>query len=430
MKYKSTNNKSELVSFRDAVLKGLADDNGLYFPTEIPSLPETFFKNLPKMKLPEMAFEFLKPYIGNDLEPTELKDLLEEALNFDIPLVQLDADKYALELFHGPTLAFKDVGARIMARLFSRFRRGNRKITILAATSGDTGSAVANGFLGVDGIQVVVLYPHGMVSNLQEKQFTTLGKNITAVEVNGTFDDCQRMVKEAFSDKELNEEMQLSSANSINVARFLPQAVYYFYAYAQLKDFSKPLIFSVPSGNYGNLTAGLFAKHSGLPVERFIASANINDVVPQYLHTGKFQPRPSVCTISNAMDVGNPSNFARILELYQHSWEDVKKDIQGYHYTDSQTLKAISDVYKQYHYIMDPHGAVAYLGLSEYLKTHKATGIFLETASPAKFYETVETQIPVKVEIPDALQKSLSLKKLSISMDANFADLKQFLLTL
>ena len=428
MKYRSTNNKSTKVSFKDAVIKGLADDKGLFFPMEIPKLQDSFFKRLPGLSISEIAFEFLKPYTGNDLSDNELKELLADALNFDIPLVEVKQGIFSLELFHGPTLAFKDVGARIMARFLSKFVGKNKKVTILVATSGDTGSAVANGFLNVEGIDVVVLYPKGMVSNIQEKQFTTLGKNITALEVNGTFDDCQRMVKEAFTDKGLNEKMQLSSANSINVARFLPQAIYYFYAYAQLQDKSKPVVFSVPSGNYGNLTAGLIAKRSGLPISKFIASANINKVVPEYLETGIFETKPSVSTISNAMDVGNPSNFVRIQELYDYSWGKIKKDIKAFSFTDEQTRKIITEVHKETNYTLDPHGAVAYLGLSEYLNENKASGIFLETAHPAKFYETVEKQIPEKLNIPERLKNYLEKEKKSIEIDNSLDDLKDVLM--
>ncbi|RLD69106.1 MAG: threonine synthase [Bacteroidetes bacterium] len=428
MKYKSTNHKSPEVSFKNAVVKGLADDKGLFFPVEIPKLPESFFKKLSRLSLREIGHEVLKPYVGDDLSDNELKALLDDALNFDIPLVEIKPQIFSLELFHGPTLAFKDVGARIMARFLSKFVDKNKKVTVLVATSGDTGSAVANGFLNVEGIDVVVLYPKGMVSNIQEKQFTTLGSNIAALEVNGTFDDCQRMVKEAFADIDLNNTLQLSSANSINVARFLPQAIYYFYAYAQLKDKSKPVVFSVPSGNYGNLTAGIIAKRSGLPVHNFIASANINNVVPEYLRTGVFNPLSSVSTISNAMDVGNPSNFARIMELYSHSWGKIKLEIEGYSFTDEETRQIIFDVYQKHEYILDPHGAVAYLGLSEYMKKNDVNGIFFETAHPAKFYETVEKQISVKVDIPERLEKFLSKEKNTIEIGNSLDNLKQVLL--
>ena len=428
MNYYSTNKRSSKVSFKQAVIKGLADDKGLYFPEEIPLLPKSFFEEIDTYSIDEIAYQFLKPYVGNDLPNNELSDLLSEALNFDIPLVPVYDELYSLELFHGPTLAFKDVGARVMARFLSKFAAQDNKVTVLVATSGDTGSAVANGFLNVPGIDVVVLYPQGMVSEIQEKQFTTLGNNITALEVQGTFDDCQRMVKQAFADKELNKKMQLSSANSINVARFLPQAVYYFYAYAQIKDKTKPVVVSVPSGNYGNLTAGLIAKKSGLPIKHFIASANINDVVPEYLEKGVFTPRPSVATISNAMDVGNPSNFARILELYNHDWKKITADISGFSFTDDETRQAIKLVYNQYGYILDPHGAVAYLGLNEYLKQNQAQGIFLETAHPAKFYDTVRQVIPDGLQIPENLKQSLAKSKKSIVIGNSFGDLKEFLL--
>ena len=428
MNYYSTNKRSSKVSFKQAVIKGLAEDKGLYFPEEIPLLPKSFFDEIDTYSIDEIAYQFLKPYVGNDLSNNELSELLKEALNFDIPLIPVYDELYSLELFHGPTLAFKDVGARVMARFLSKFAAQDNKVTVLVATSGDTGSAVANGFLNVPGIDVVVLYPQGMVSEIQEKQFTTLGNNITALEVQGTFDDCQRMVKQAFADKELNKKMQLSSANSINVARFLPQAVYYFYAYAQIKDKTKPVVVSVPSGNYGNLTAGLIAKKSGLPIKHFIASANINDVVPEYLEKGVFTPRPSVATISNAMDVGNPSNFARILELYNHDWKKITADISGFSFTDDETLNAIKLVYNQYGYILDPHGAVAYLGLNEYLKQNQAQGIFLETAHPAKFYDTVRQVIPDGLQIPENLKQSLAKSKKSIVIGNSFGDLKEFLL--
>ncbi len=428
MNFYSTNKKSNKVSFKEAVIKGLADDKGLYFPEEIPLLPLSFFQELEKFSISEIAYHFLKPYVGNDLSNNDLIDLLNDALNFDIPLVKVHNNIYSLELFHGPTLAFKDVGARVMARFLSKFINKDNKVTILVATSGDTGSAVANGFLDVAGIDVVVLYPKAMVSEIQEKQFTTLGKNISALEVKGTFDDCQRMVKEAFADKELNEKMQLSSANSINIARLLPQAVYYFAAYAQLPDKAKPFAISVPSGNYGNLTAGVIAKKSGLPLARFVASANINDVVPEYLEKGVFKARPSVSTISNAMDVGNPSNFVRLLELYGNNWDKIKSEIIGYSFTDEQTREAIQSIYKNHNYILDPHGAVAYLGLTEYLKTNKIQGIFLETAHPAKFYDTVQKEVSGKLEIPQRLKESLKKEKKSIQIGNNLSELKDFLL--
>ncbi len=427
MKYYSTNHKAERTSFKDAVLKSMAGDGGLYFPEKIPVLPEAFFERLPGMSLSEIGFYFLKPYVSGALPDTELRDILEDVFSFDIPLTEVEPDKFALELFHGPTLAFKDVGARMLARLLSRFSAGH-KTTVLVATSGDTGSAVAHGFLGMPNIEVVVLYPKGKVSQLQEKQFTTLGKNITALEVNGNFDDCQRMVKAAFADDDLKKQMDLSSANSINIARLLPQAIYYFYAFGQLKIRKKPVVVSVPTGNLGNIAAGLLAKKSGLPVACFVASGNRNNVFQEYLETGIFRPRPSVPTLSNAMDVGNPSNLVRIQELYNQSSEAAGRDIVPFHFSDQDTRRTIADVYRRTRYILDPHAAVAYRGLSAYMKGKNVTGIFLETAHPAKFYQVVEKEIPVKVEIPWRLSNSFNLPKQTKKMGNNPEDLKSFLL--
>ncbi len=427
MKYYSTNHKSEKVSFKEAVLKSMAGDRGLYFPEKIPALPDSFFKKLPGMPLSEIGFHFLKPYVDGSFPDAELRVIMEDVFSFDIPLVEVETDKYALELFHGPTLAFKDVGARTLARFLSKFST-THKTTILVATSGDTGSAVARGFFDMPNVDVVVLYPKNKVSKLQEKQFTTLGKNISALEVNGNFDDCQRMVKAAFADEELKKQMHLSSANSINIARLLPQAIYYFYAYGQLKNRNKAVTISVPTGNLGNLTAGLLAKKSGLPVECFVAAANRNNVFQEYLETGTFRPRASVPTLSNAMDVGNPSNLVRIQELYAHSFEAARKDIRPCHFTDKETRRTIAAVYKRSQYILDPHGAVAYLGLSSYMKEKNVTGIFLETAHPAKFYQTVEREIPVKVEIPQRLAISLERPKQTVEIGYQAEDLKSFLL--
>ncbi len=427
MKYYSTNHKSEKVSFKEAVLQSMAGDKGLYFPEMIPTLSDNFFGKLSDMSLSEIGFHFLKPYVAGALPDAELKDVMEDVFSFDIPLVEVEPDKFALELFHGPTLAFKDVGARTLARFLSKFST-TRKTTILVATSGDTGSAVAHGFFDMSNIDVVVLFPKNKVSKLQEKQFTTLGKNVMALEVNGTFDDCQRMAKAALVDEGLKKRMYLSSANSINIARLLPQAIYYFYAFGLLKSREKPVVISVPTGNLGNLTAGLLAKKSGLPVALFVASGNRNNVFQEYLETGVFRPRASVPTLSNAMDVGDPSNLVRIQELYGHSFEAARKDISPYHFSDEQTRRAIADAYKRAHYILDPHGAVAYLGLSAYMKEKNVTGIFLETAHPAKFYQTVEQEIPVKVEIPKRLAKSLHLPKQSVEIGNRPEDLKRFLL--
>ncbi len=427
MKYISTNHKVNETTFKEAVIKGLAKDGGLFYPTEIPTLPESFFENYKGYKPDKLGYELMKHYAMESIEDDCLRKLMKEALNFEIPLVEVKENVYSLELFHGPTLAFKDVGARVTARFMSTFSP-DEKVTILVATSGDTGSAVANGFLGLENVDVVVLYPKGMVSNIQEKQFTTLGQNITALEINGTFDDCQRLVKEAFNDADLRSKINISSANSISIARFLPQMVYYFYAFAQLEKIDKPVVFSVPSGNYGNLTAGLIGKQMGLPIDKFIASANINDVVPEYLSTGVFSPRPSQTTISNAMDVGNPSNFVRILEMYDNDWEAIKQDIVGYSYTDEQTKMCLKEVYERTGYVLDPHGAVAYLGLKEYQKENDVVGIFLETAHPAKFLETVENTLEKKIEIPEKLQAFMQNKKLSLEMGKDYEGFRTFLL--
>lgn len=428
MYYYSTNHQSEKVGFREAVLKGMAEDKGLFFPERIPEFPEDFFKELKNSSLPEIGYHFLKPYVGDALTDDVLQDLLADALNFEIPLVEISPGLSILELFHGPTLAFKDVGARTMARFLSRFA-SSEKTTVLVATSGDTGSAVARGFYGVENVEVVILYPKGKVSPLQEKQFATLEGNIKALAVEGTFDDCQRMVKEAFADTDLNQKRTLTSANSINIARLLPQAIYYFYAYGRLKDPDQPLVVSVPSGNYGNLTAGLIAKRSGLPITQFIASANRNDVVPEYFQTGLFRPRPSVPTISNAMDVGDPSNFVRMLELYGQSFEQISHDIRSFSFTDDETRKAITEFYAQNQYILDPHGAVAYLGLEAYRKQHSdVQGIFLETAHPAKFITTVEEQLSVSVSIPSSLSESMEKQVKSISITPSYTDLRDLLL--
>jgi len=427
MQYISTNHRSNATDFKEAVIKGMANDGGLFYPTEIPSLPHSFLKSLKDKRLDQLGYELINYYAEGSIEKDCLRNIMKEALNFEIPLVEVEKNTYSLELFHGPTLAFKDVGARVTARFMSTFSP-DEKITILVATSGDTGSAVANGFLGIENVDVIVLYPKGMVSEIQEKQFTTLGENITALEINGTFDDCQKLVKEAFNDIDLRREKNISSANSISVARFLPQMVYYFYAFTQLKELNKSVVFSVPSGNYGNLTAGLFGKQMGLPIDKFIASANINDVVPKYLSSGKFTPRPSQTTISNAMDVGDPSNFARILEMYDNDWEAIKQDIVGYSYTDKQTRKIMKEVYGRTGYMLDPHGAVAYLGLKEYQKENDVTGVFLETAHPAKFLETVENTLDKKIEIPENLQTALDKEKLSIEMKADYKSFREFLL--
>ncbi len=428
MKYYSTHRQSPEVSFKTAVLTGLAPDKGLYFPEMIPVMEKSFFEKLPALSLPEIGYHFLKPYVEGDLSDDVLRESMEAVFSFDTPLAEVAENQYALELFHGPTLAFKDVGARTLARFMALFS-GKDKTTILVATSGDTGSAVAQGFLGIPHVDVVVLYPKNKVSRLQEKQFTTLGQNITALEVDGTFDDCQRMVKTAFAHDELNRKMRLSSANSINIARLLPQAIYYFYGYGKVARQNKPVVISVPTGNLGNLNAGLLAKRAGLPVKQFIAAGNRNNVFQQYLETGVLKTRASVPTISNAMDVGNPSNFVRIQELYGHSYEDVCQDIVPFHFTDDETRQAMATVYRKTNYMLDPHGAVAWLGLSEYMKQHPGyCGIFLETAHPAKFYTVVEKEIGVKVPLPERLSARLNHKKKSIPVKNDPQELIDFLM--
>lgn len=435
MKYYSTNKQSQSVSLQEAVVKGLASDRGLFMPEAIKALPSSFYDHIEDLSFQEIAYRVADAFFGQDIPADTLKDIVYDTLNFDVPLVKVEENIYSLELFHGPTLAFKDVGGRFMARLLSYFIRkeGQKDVNVLVATSGDTGSAVANGFLGVEGIHVYVLYPKGKVSEIQEKQFTTLGQNITALEVDGTFDDCQALVKSAFMDKELNDHLLLTSANSINVARFLPQAFYYFYAYAQLKKMgqadNKKVVVCVPSGNFGNITAGLFGKQMGLPVSRFIAANNKNDIFYQYLQTGKYNPRPSVATIANAMDVGDPSNFARVLDLYQESHEAICRDISGTTYTDEQIRETVKSTYQQTGYLLDPHGACGFRALKEGLKEGEV-GVFLETAHPAKFLETVEGIIADKVTIPAKLQEFMKGEKQSLPLSKEFADFKAYLLKL
>ena len=434
MKYYSTNGKTPKVSLAEAVVKGLAADRGLFMPEHIGKMPKAFFNNISSMSLQEMSFAVAYMLFGDDIDSDDLKHIVSDTLNFDIPLVKVDDARYSLELFHGPTLAFKDVGARFMARLLGHFNRQlgeDRMVNVLVATSGDTGGAVANGFLGVPGVRVFVLYPSGKVSRIQEAQFTTLGDNITAIEVNGTFDDCQALVKSAFMDKELNSHMMLTSANSINVARFLPQMFYYFYAYAQLMKAGEDLsniVVSVPSGNFGNITAGLIAKFMGLPVKRFIAANNRNDVVFNYLQTGVYSPKPSVATIANAMDVGDPSNCARILDLYHNSWDAIKAEISGFTYTDEQIANTLAEVYRQRGYLLDPHGAVAYRSLQEGLRPGEV-GVMLETAHPAKFKSVVDNIIGEDIDIPQRLRAFMDNPKQSVRMPSAFGPFKQYLLS-
>lgn len=428
MKYYSTNRKTPNVSLEIAVTQGLASDRGLFMPERIDPMPESFFHDIESMSFQELSFEVAKKFFGEDIPDQILKKIVFETLSFDTPLVKVKDNIYSLELFHGPTSAFKDVGARFMARLLAHFNGNENKLVhVLVATSGDTGSAVANGFLGVPGIHVHVLYPKGKVSEIQEKQFTTLGQNITALEIDGTFDDCQALVKSAFMDEDLKNRITITSANSINVARFLPQAFYYFNAWAKLEDKTRKVVFSVPSGNFGNLTAGLFAKRMGLPVSKFIAANNANDIVFNYLKTGFYEPRPSVSTIANAMDVGDPSNFARILDLYQNNHQSVVNDIMGSTFIDDEIRQTMLAVYQTTGYLLDPHGAIGYRALNELL-SESETGIFLETAHPAKFTETVEQVVGKgNVPMPEKLLSFMKGEKRSIEFPARYESFRDYL---
>jgi len=431
MKYYSTNGQAPIATLEKAVVKGLAEDKGLYMPERIKALPQEFFDKIDTFSFQEIAYTVADAFFGEDVPAEDLKKIVYDTLAFDCPCVKVTDTIYSLELFHGPTLAFKDVGARFMARLLQYFlkKEGAGQVNVLVATSGDTGSAVANGFLGVDGIHVYVLYPKGKVSPIQECQFTTLGQNITAVEVDGVFDDCQALVKNAFMDADLNQHMKLTSANSINVARFLPQAFYYFYAYAQMKKkgLADQLVVCVPSGNFGNICSALFGKKMGLPVKRFIAANNANDIFFKYLQTGKYEPKASVQTIANAMDVGDPSNFARVYELYGKSHEAICADISGATYKDEQIAETIQEVKIETGYVCDPHGACGYRALKEGLKEGEV-GVFLETAHPAKFKDTVDCILNDNIEIPAKLQAFMKGTKQSIPMTKDFADFKQYLM--
>ncbi len=433
MKYYSTNNQAPIADLHKAVVKGLAEDKGLYMPEKIQKLPQAFFDEIDKMTFQEIAYTVASAFFGEDVDLDALKDIVYDTLQFDCPVVQVKGSIYTLELFHGPTLAFKDVGARFMARLlqyFIRMEGQKEEVNVLVATSGDTGSAVANGFLGVDGIHVYVLYPKGKVSPIQECQFTTLGKNITAIEVDGVFDDCQALVKNAFMDIELNQHMKLTSANSINVARFLPQAFYYFNAYARMKALGKAdnLVMCVPSGNFGNICAALFGHEMGLPVKRFIAANNANDIFFNYLQTGKYEPKPSKQTLANAMDVGDPSNFARIYDLYDKSHERITSLISGATYSDEQIRQTMKQCYEETGYILDPHGACGYQALEDGLKEGEV-GVFCETAHPAKFKEKVDDILGIDVEIPDRLAAFMKGEKQSVPMTKAFADFKTYLMS-
>ena len=432
MKYYSTNNQAPIADLHKAVVKGLAEDKGLYMPEKIQKLPQAFFDEIDKMTFQEIAYTVASAFFGEDVDLDALKDIVYDTLQFDCPVVQVKDSIYTLELFHGPTLAFKDVGARFMARLlqyFIRMEGQKEEVNVLVATSGDTGSAVANGFLGVDGIHVYVLYPRGKVSPIQECQFTTLGKNITAIEVDGVFDDCQALVKNAFMDIELNQHMKLTSANSINVARFLPQAFYYFNAYARMRALGKAdnLVMCVPSGNFGNICAALFGHEMGLPVKRFIAANNANDIFFNYLQTGKYEPKPSKQTLANAMDVGDPSNFARIYDLYGKSHERITSLISGATYSDEQIRQTMKQCYEETGYILDPHGACGYQALEDGLKEGEV-GVFCETAHPAKFKEKVDDILGIDVEIPDRLAAFMKGEKQSVPMTKAFADFKTYLM--
>lgn len=425
----STNNHNLRVSFREAVMKGLPDDNGLFMPVEIPALPERFIRELKKYSFQEISFTVAKNLLQDAIPDPDLNSIVRNAIDFPAPLVRLDDDTCILELFHGPSLAFKDFGARFMARTMSWLNRGeDQELTILVATSGDTGGAVAAGFFRTPGIRVVILYPSGKVSPLQEKQLTTLGHNIAALEVEGTFDDCQALVKAAFLDANVTAKLRLSSANSINIARLIPQSFYYFEAYKQITPLRSPLVFSVPSGNFGNLTAGLFARKMGLPVHQFVAATNANDVIPEYLETGEYHPRPSIRTLSNAMDVGTPSNFARMLDLYCSTWNMMREDVVGFAFSDEETKEAIREVDKRYNYVLDPHGAVGYLALREYQKQNACTGIVLETAHPAKFVEDVEMILGRKIVIPERLAALANKEKNAVRMQPDYASFKEWLL--
>ena len=430
MKYFSTNKQSPFVDFKEATIQGQAPDKGLYFPETIPTVDKNLIVDIENISNEDIGFRVLKPYVGNTIPDENLFQIVSESISFPIPLVKISDYIYSLELFHGPTLAFKDVGARFMSRCLGFFLKDEKKnVTILVATSGDTGGAVANGFYNVDGVEVVILYPSGKVSAVQEQQLTSLGKNIHALEVQGNFDDCQQMVKQAFADKDINQHLFLSSANSINIARWLPQQMYYFFAYKQWLDKSAPPVISVPSGNFGNICAGILAMKSGLPVQHFIAACNKNDVVSIFLETQKFIPKKAEATISNAMDVGNPSNFVRILEIFKQQFLELKSCLSALSVSDAATVETIKSVYSQHQYLLDPHGAVGYFALQHYLTQHESQkGIFLETAHPVKFPSTVTQATGKTIELPDDLNQLMQAEKQSILIEPEYAILKDYLL--
>ena len=426
MNYYSLHHTSPNTTFKNAVVQGLAKDRGVYFPEKITPLSKDFIENIAEYSNHEIAYEVMKQFVGNEIPTEKLKEIIAATVSFDFPLVKIDHNIASLELFHGPTMAFKDVGAKFMAQCLEYFNQGNEEeITVLVATSGDTGGAVANGFLGAKGVNVVILYPSGKVSDVQEKQLTTLGQNITALEVDGVFDDCQEMVKTAFLDTNITKK--LTSANSINVARWLPQMFYFFFAYKELQKKNKKLVFSVPSGNFGNICAGIMAQKLGLPIEHFVAATNVNDTVPSYLIDGVYNPKPSKATISNAMDVGNPSNFIRIRELFNNDLELLKRTFSSYSFSDTETRATMKEIYTNAGYVAEPHGAVGYLGLKKYGLKENEYGIFLETAHPVKFLDVVEATLPVQVKIPEQIQKVINNKKIALQV-ADYKGLQSFLL--
>jgi len=428
MQFYSLNNTNHRTSFKEAVIRGIAPDKGLYFPERITPLPASFFEGITSLSHHEIALKAIRQFVEDDLTDTFLEDIITNTLDFEFPLIPIENNVSALELFHGPTMAFKDVGARFMANCLGHFSKGNgANVTVLVATSGDTGGAVANGFLGVEGVEVVILYPSGKVSEIQEKQLTTLGENITALEVDGTFDDCQRMVKRAFLDGEITQQRKLTSANSINVARWLPQLFYYLFAYKQAQTQGKKLVFSVPSGNFGNICAGMVAHKLGMPVSQFVASTNVNDVVPNFMQNGTYDPKPSISTISNAMDVGDPSNFIRIRQLFKNNFDELSQHLSSFSFSDDATRAAMKSVYESTTYVMDPHGAVGYLGLKAYLKSNtKHFGIFLETAHPIKFLPVVQETLGIDLSVPQQIQHLLHKKKMAFPI-SHYEDLKHFL---
>ncbi len=427
MNFYSLNNKNHKVGFHQAMNNGLAPDGGLYFPEETPQFPKSFFNNLNNFTLPELATEVLSPYVKSDISKSQLSEITKEVFDFEIPIVKVEDNIYSLELFHGPTLAFKDIGARFLSQCIKALN-SDANIRVLVATSGDTGSAVANGFLGVKNTEVIILYPKGKVSELQQKQFASLGKNIVPLAIDGTFDDCQALVKQAFADKQLNKQMTLTSANSINIARWIPQSVYYYWAVSQLQKNNKPIVVSVPSGNLGNITSGLLAKKTGLPIDTFIAASNKNNIVPSFLKSGKYEPHHTELTIANAMDVGDPNNFPRLIELFENNIELIQKEIAGYHYTDNEIKELIKSCYLKNDYLLDPHGATGYGSAKEYCKNGDYQGVCLETAHPGKFNTTVEQVINEKIILPEKLEAFNKREINSKEMDNSFKLFKQFLI--